>query len=211
MRRLLRFAWFINTTLVVLSALAIAGMIFGAAFVADLTVENRTAETVWITPIGAVGDEGVRVPLPIMLARIPLALPAFQHGDFRLLPGEVVTISYDFDDVNFSEVVIRDAQGRWTQVVADPHPTANRYHAPLQKPFVLSDFSQRHEPTKETREAVARALFQSSRSVVIYLVLIAPWVLQVVIDPAIRRWGRPPTQAASGPIDPCVAPSFRGE
>jgi len=44
MKRVLRVLLFLTYPFVVLSALILAGMGFGAAFIADFTVENRTGQ-----------------------------------------------------------------------------------------------------------------------------------------------------------------------
>jgi hypothetical protein len=141
----------------------------------------------------------------------PLPLPAFRYGDFELRPGEAVTIDYDTDDVNLAEIVIRDSHGRWTQIIVDPHPEADRYHAPRRRRFDVENLAELPEASKEAREAVAKLGARTYCAGVIYLLLFGPWVLSGLIGAAMRRWGKPPAPEAPESTDPCVDPAFRGK
>jgi len=211
MRRALRYAARVNTALMILSMLVWGGMIFETVFIADFVVENRTTEIVWITPIGARGEEGTRGLLPVTIAGSPFHLPAFRYGDFRLNPGEAVTIYYDFDDVNLAEIAVRDARGRWKQIVVDPRPTADRYHAPQQQRFEVAGLNRLPPATEEGRKAIERADVRARFAIVVYALLFGPWILNGVLGAAWRRWGRADAGSALRAIDPCTGNTFRGD
>lgn len=109
------------------------------AFITPVTVENRLQEEIRITPIGVYGKEGRRAVLPQYAAwdSVPVVFPC--HGrNLRIPPGGAITIHYDWDDINFSEILVRTAQ--WEKVlIVDLNPTSNRYHPPEQTVFVVDD------------------------------------------------------------------------
>src|SRR4051812_11394635 len=91
---------FLGLSMLIWSALG-----FGAIFITDFVVENRTKKVILVTPVGTVGAEGIKAPLPVKLLAFP-PLPALRCGTYRLVPGESVRIQYDMDDINFSEIVV---------------------------------------------------------------------------------------------------------
>jgi hypothetical protein len=124
--------------LLALSLMLPAGLAFGSAFVVEFVIHNSADRPVEVTPVGTAGQQGKRRALPVMIWRFP-AFPATQRGGFRLAPGESVSILYDWDDINFSEIVVRDADGVFRQLVVNPNPTTNQYHPPDQRRFVIDD------------------------------------------------------------------------
>lgn len=124
----------------VLSLLLPAGLVFGSAFIAGFVIQNDTDQPLDVTPVGTVGPQGRRSPLPVQCCRFP-TFPAWQRGGFRLAPGESISILYDMDDINFSEIVVREADGISRQLVVNPNPTTNQYHAPSQRRFVIRDLT----------------------------------------------------------------------
>lgn len=117
---------------------------FALVFLYPFQVENKTNEPIWITPLGTVGEEGLRQVLPQYLFRTP-ALPALKEADLRIDPGETRHLIYDWDDINFSEIVVKSRRGEQRMLVVDSHPTENRYHTPGENHFVIDSF-ERLEP-----------------------------------------------------------------
>ena len=97
----------------------------GAIFVTSFTVENKSAETLKITPVGTIGK--TKALLPTFSRWIPF-LPAIKNRNFNLKPGQSVRIIYDWDDINFSEIAVDTKDGKYYQVVVDKTPTENQYH-----------------------------------------------------------------------------------
>jgi hypothetical protein len=95
-------------------------------FVTGFRVENRTSRPLWITPVGTLHAGGKHV-LPQFAAGFP-AIPAFRTKNLRIEPGGSTWISYDWDDINFSEVVVRNAEGEYRQLVVDPDPPKHSYY-----------------------------------------------------------------------------------
>jgi hypothetical protein len=110
------------------------------AFVTDIRIENRLDEPIWVTPIGTVGKKGTRRPLPVCRRRIPYE-PSRQRGNFRVDPGERCAIYYDWDDINFSEVVVRTEAGRLFQLIANPDPTGRQYVQAPRSEFIIDDLA----------------------------------------------------------------------
>ncbi len=171
------------------------GMGFGAAFVTDFTVENRTGVAIVVTPVGTVGTAGSRAPLPVKMLAFP-PLPALRSGGYRLAPGESVTIQYDMDDINFSEIVVTAEPGRTLQLVTDPAPTANQYHGPKQRHYVVDDLAQLEPAPLPVQEAAQATDRQWVVACVVFSLLFGPWLVYAIIAWLSRRWenGQRPNQ-----------------
>ncbi|MEM6333783.1 MAG: hypothetical protein AAF823_10645 [Planctomycetota bacterium] len=109
------------------------------AFITTISITNATDDDLWVTPIGAVGPQGRRVPLPIFTQQSP-AYVSRARGDFPVAPGNTIDILYDWDDVNLAEIVVANAAGGLRQIVADPHPEINQYRQPQPNTFTIADF-----------------------------------------------------------------------
>jgi len=126
------------------------------AFVTDIRIENRLDEPIWVTPIGTVGKAGARRPLPVCRRRIPYE-PSRQRGNFRVDPGERRAIYYDWDDINFSEVVIRTEAGRLFQIIANPDPTGRQYVQAPRSEFIIDDLAALESMRDGLRAAYEKA------------------------------------------------------
>ena len=170
---LLQLALVISYCFLGLSCLLFAGMSFGAAFLATFTVENGLKQSIWVTPVGTVGPNGSRHPLPVSRYFV-VAIPSNVRGGYELQPNETVTITYDMDDINFSEIVVEDGSGAIGQLVVNANPTANQYHAPKTKHFVVQYNSLIPIPAA-VLNAAKRARQRSHTATVLVSILVVPW------------------------------------
>lgn len=137
-------------------------------FLTNIIVENKTGETIHITPIGTAGKEGEKAILPQFTASIP-AIPAFKVRNFRLLDGEKIFITYDWDDINFSEIVIRGKSDEYFQLVTDPEPNENQYHPPKIKYYVIKKFNEL-EPIEQDVLAAIQNISGHRRILAIFII-----------------------------------------
>ena len=107
-------------------------------FIANFKVENQSGQDIWFTPIGTRGTEAQKGLMPIYLTAIP-ALPAVRIGNYYLKDGDTKKIKYDWDDVNFSEILIKAKNGQFYELIVDLEPTDNQYHPPKSKHFVIPE------------------------------------------------------------------------
>lgn len=180
MKRLLRVLQILTYPFLILSFGLLSGMGFGAVFITGFTVENRSGQTLDITPVGTKHRNGIKTSLPVTMAVFP-HLPALRAGDFRLEHGESIMIHYDMDDVNFSEIVVEDEQGRQYQLVTDPNPTENQYHGPLQNHYIIEDLRQLAPVKQKVKEAAEGIWAAQAVSLIFLLLLVGPWIVHVII------------------------------
>lgn len=161
MRRLLFVLLILNGLLLPLTCVPVL-FLLGAvnpmqlAFITEFTVENRTAATVYVTPIGTVSHEGLRRPLPMAAWPAP-CVPASQRGRLPIRTGEKIAYYYDWDDINFSELVVESQDGELRQLVVNPNPTANQYTVPKETDFVIDDLDRLGPVDRSVREAYTLA------------------------------------------------------
>jgi hypothetical protein len=128
-------------TPLLLTSLASLLMLFNSvnpmqlAFVSSFRVDNRTTQPLWVTPIGTF-NSGAKGVLPQFALSFP-AIPAFRSRDLRVESAGPIWIIYDCDDINFSEILVRDAQGEYRQPVVDPNPPKVNYYRNKQERYVI--------------------------------------------------------------------------
>jgi hypothetical protein len=184
---LIRLALMATCPLLAVSMLVFLGLSFGGAFVAEFTVENRTGQRIAVTPIGTVGKKGDRQPLPVYMWPFP-PIWSSQRGGFEILPGESIDIMYDWDDINFSEIVVRDHAGERGQLVVDANPTRNQYRAPSQTRFAIDDIDSLEPVTGPVRNAARNAHVPTNAPWIILGMLLGPWIVFIVLRSVDRRW-----------------------
>jgi hypothetical protein len=108
-------------------------------FLCSFDVTNESEETLWITPVGTIGREGYRHTLPQYLREFP-AFTSIQVGGYRLAAGKTKRITYDWDDINFSEIAVMNESGEYRQLVVDANPTECQYHPPASDSYVIESF-----------------------------------------------------------------------
>jgi hypothetical protein len=120
----------------------------------EFEVVNKSEEAIEITPIGTIGREGIKAILPQYSSRLP-AWPALRRGAFALDPGSSVKVLYDWDDINFSEILVRTSSGVHRQLVVDPNPTESQYHSPAAGRYVVASLSELPEAAQTVIDAAA--------------------------------------------------------
>ncbi|MBS0264172.1 MAG: hypothetical protein JSS02_19705 [Planctomycetes bacterium] len=169
-----------------LSGLLWAGCVFAGGFIVTVAIHNSSAETLRVTPIGTVGNPGFKTTLPLVSGRFPY-LPASQVSQLSIAPGDTLTLHYDFDDINFSEIVVHDERGGLSLLVVDPQPTVNQYHAPAQREFDI-DPAELTSDIPASLVAVIRGTAPAQNSHwSLYAILIGPWILCSVLAILIAR------------------------
>lgn len=187
MSGLLRLLQFLTYPFLALSMLILSnGFGFGAAFIADFTIANQTSRVITVIPIGTVGIEGRRYPLPITISSY-LNLPALGGRALRLMPGEEVAISYDMDDINFSEIVVKDDRAKVVQLITDPQPTTRQYHGPTQQRYIVDDLARLQAPPATVLNAAQQAVNSNRGTYLLYGLLIGPWLAFGVLALALRQ------------------------
>ena len=156
------------------------GMSFGAAFLTTFTVENGLEEPIYVTPVGTVGPNGSRYPLPVSHFFV-VAIPSTVRGGYELQPNETVSITYDMDDINFSEIVVENVSGPIGQLIVNPNPTANQYHAPTTKHFVVQKGSLVAVPTS-VLNASKLGRQPSHAAAAVLSLLVMPWPVVLVLS-----------------------------
>ncbi len=157
--------------------LLFAGMSFTVAFLTTFVVENRLDERVWVTPVGRwrSGDD-LRSPLPVSHFVGIAAVRSFVRGGYELPPGESVSITYDFDDIAPTEIVVEDATGGVHQMVAE----AGGRHFVVQATTLAP-------ATTPVLNAARDARRWSRAGVMELLVIILPWPTIVLLSWLVRR------------------------
>ncbi len=105
---------------------------------------------------------------------------------------------YDMDDINFSEIVVHDRGGLRGQLVVNPNPTANLYHAPAQKHFIIDDLNSLAAVPSPVQSAARDAQVRTNEPWIILGVLFGPWILYAVLSRANRTWSRSDDAMESG-------------
>jgi hypothetical protein len=92
--------------------------LFLGFWLTDRTVENRTPNTIYVTPIGRLDGRGK--PRPMVLSERPhIHIPPSPLGRFPVQSGETTTFYYDWDDVYLTELVIETEDGQLRQLSTD--------------------------------------------------------------------------------------------
>ncbi len=106
------------------------------AFLTTFEVVNQTNQPVTVTPVGAVGEKGVRKTLPLSVSG-KFSWPAGQSSQFQIPPNSTRTFHYDWDDVQFCEILIEDEKGMTRVFETGLHPTEGQYRRPVENRFVI--------------------------------------------------------------------------
>jgi len=139
-KRILRAAGFILLPLFCLTCLLTCGAVnfMSVSFLTTFEVVNYTGEDLIVTPIGARGAEGERGLLPISRSS-RFSIMSSKAGEFPLPAGSTLSVTYDWDDVQFSEIVCRRPDGSHLIVPTGLHPTQNQYQTPPVDRFEIRD------------------------------------------------------------------------
>ena len=138
------------------------------AFLTYCSLTNRTATNIAVTPVGTVGSNGTRHLLPLCRTSFPFFIKS-QRGEFEVAPNQTLTFCYDMDDINFSEIVIRNAHGMTAQIVVNEQPTQRQYTVPDTTDFTVTDFDSLL-PVPDNVRLAADGAKQLGRAWIVYLV-----------------------------------------
>jgi hypothetical protein len=107
----------ITSPFLLLAIILILGTInpMASMFMCTIRIENRSGETVHVTPIGTHIGLRYRAVLDQYAVKMP-PIPVFKQGNFILRPNESTIIDYNCDDVRLSEILVRTDDGTYKQI-----------------------------------------------------------------------------------------------
>lgn len=105
-------------------------------FLTRFEVINDSGDDFKVTPVGVVGRHGDRETLPLKMARF-LNIPTIQDRSFAVAAGARRFFIYDWDDIQFSELLIVPSLGPAREFVVDPNPTDQQNRRPATNRFVV--------------------------------------------------------------------------
>ncbi len=175
----IRVALIIAYCFCALSSLFWIGSIFEFGFLTSFTVQNGLDRPITVTPVGAAGPSGSRYPLPVRQYFL-FFLPSAVRGGYALRPSESVTITYDMDDINFSEIVVDDQNGTIGQLIVNSDPVSDQYRAPKEDHFLIQ---------RDTLVPVPPMVLSASRDAreptngtgLLLSILVLPWLAVVML------------------------------
>jgi hypothetical protein len=142
-KRLLRILGFILLPLFCITCLFTCSVVnpMGIGFLTTFEVVNASQEDLVISPIGARGPAGERGTLPISKYS-RLYILSSKNAEFPLAAGASLKLTYDWDDVQFTEIVCRRPDGSHRLLATGLHPTKDQYRQPPVKRFEISDLAE---------------------------------------------------------------------
>jgi len=119
----------------------------GLMFLTSFRIHNQSGEDLWVTPIGAIGPSGQRHTLPISVGEFPyLIIPS--NRDFHIPPGDSRHFTYDWDDIQFSEILVRSRDNVYFIVLTGLHPTEEQYRRPEAEDFTIPPLAELQPASK---------------------------------------------------------------
>jgi hypothetical protein len=100
------------------------------AFLVSFEVKNASNEDVTIMPIGTLEGSEKYSPLPRYRNSYPPAISLDTRTPVAIPGGETVTITYDYDDINFRHILVRDAQGTMYTLNTDKRGNRHSCYGP---------------------------------------------------------------------------------
>jgi hypothetical protein len=137
-------------------------------FLTTFEIENKTGEEILVTPIGAVRSKGDRQTLPY--SALPwLYIMIKDYKDYPIPPGKVRKFHYDWDDIQFSEILVRLPSKEYHVIQTGLHPTRNQYQCLGEKRFEIVDVESLPLAENIHLEALH---FDSNRILLLYILAI---------------------------------------
>ena len=129
-----------TSPLALLSALSFVNAVnpFQTWFLTPLEIVNRSGRRVEVTPIGAWEGTGQRGALPLSISNW-IAFEAPRRGNFALGDGDSIHLVYDWDDINLTDIVVKDEFGNIRSLVIDDDPPLHGMYA-RGGPHVIPNF-----------------------------------------------------------------------
>jgi hypothetical protein len=100
----------LTAVLMGVAGMALLGFAFQATFARGFEVVNDSGEGVEFVPIGMWEGSGEYGPLPQCRRSFP-HIP-LRHRPFSMAAGATALVFYDWDDINFRHLLVKDGPGR---------------------------------------------------------------------------------------------------
>lgn len=111
------------------------------AFLASFEMYNASGTEVWVTPIGMHEGSGKYSPLERFSGPETPALPSRNAHDIHIGPGETVVYTYDWDDINFRHILVKDTGGNVFVVDTDTMGSLDSCYGPQQQRYIIPRLS----------------------------------------------------------------------
>lgn len=107
------------------------------AFLVSFQVDNQAGVDLEIMPIGMLEGTMEYAPLPRYDSQLEGAMPVDWTKPVRLRAGARLTVIYDYDDINFRHILIKDVQGRYYLLDTDRRGTKSHCYGPQKSVYTI--------------------------------------------------------------------------
>jgi hypothetical protein len=112
------------------------------AFIESFQVANVSGEDVTIMPVGMREGSGKYAPLPRYRNAGPPAVRLNVKTPISLQSGEIAPIAYDYDDINFRCILVRDSRGATYILDTDKKGTKSSCYGPQKSRYAIPPLKQ---------------------------------------------------------------------
>ena len=177
----IRVAILVNFPLLFLSGTFWVSLPYAGVFVAEITVTNKTNQTILVTPVGTPRSLNGRCTLPTYLGCY-IPIHSTQRGGFEIPPGDTLSIVYDMDDISCSEIVVHGNNGLLGQMDVSQ---------PSYIQVVIDDLNS----LQQIAPAVSRVVYQAQvPSIALWIelsIMFGPWIVHLLLFSIDRFWANP--------------------
>jgi|GEM_PF-2878338 len=112
------------------------------AFLDSFWIVNQSGQYVEVMPIGITAGRGSYAPLPRYKNSFPPAMSLHLSETVDIAPHEKQLVTYDWDDINFRHLLIRDHSGRAYLLDTDKKGTREMCYGPQQEFYVIPPLAE---------------------------------------------------------------------
>jgi hypothetical protein len=112
------------------------------AFLESFQIENRSGQYLEVVPIGMFEGTGLYGPLPLYRNTFPPAIPLPTSQTISIASGNKTRVTYDYDDVNFRHILIRDKTGHIYILDTDKKGTKQACYGPQKDIYTIPPVDQ---------------------------------------------------------------------
>jgi len=107
------------------------------AFLESFRITNNSGESILVMPIGMITGSGRYGPLPRYRHSSPPAVALRRSEPIQIAAGAETDVTYDYDDINFRHILIKDTHGNIYILNTDKRGSRDESFGPQRENYII--------------------------------------------------------------------------